>query len=126
MADTIGTYYFQLAPSTEGISKSISSALGDAGEKSGKSFAGTFGKVMGTTGAVIGTITAAVGGISTALVGATNSVATYGDNIDKMSQKFSANTVTHSCIWKVSSMFLQTQVMNFQFSLMIEGSSIAT
>lgn len=87
MADTIGTYYFQLAPSTEGISESISSALGDAGEKSGKSFAGTFGKVMGTTGAVIGTITAAVGGISTALVGATNSVATYGDDIDKMSQK---------------------------------------
>ena len=87
MADTIGTYYFQLAPSTEGIGNSISKALGDAGEQGGKSFSSGFGKVFGTAGAVIGGITAAVGGISSAVVNATSSLAEYGDNIDKMSQK---------------------------------------
>ncbi len=87
MADTIGTYYFQLAPTTEGISKSISNALEGTGEQAGKSFSGGFSKVLGGAGAVIGGVTAAIGGISSALVGATNDVASYADNVDKMSQK---------------------------------------
>lgn len=87
MSDTIGTYYFQLAPSTEGIGNSISKALGDVGEESGKSFSSGFGKVFGTAGAVIGGVTAAIGGISSAVVSATSNVASYADNIDKMSQK---------------------------------------
>ena len=87
MADTIGTYYFQLAPTTEGIGNSISQALGDAGTQGGKSFSNSFSKVLGTSGAVIGGVTAAIGGISSALVGATNDVASYADNVDKMSQK---------------------------------------
>lgn len=87
MSETIGTYYFQLAPSTEGISNNISKALGDAGETGGKSFSNSFGKVLGTSGAVIGGITAAIGGVTTAVVNSTSSVAEYADHIDKMSQK---------------------------------------
>ena len=87
MAETIGTYYFQLAPTTEGIGNSISQALGNAGEQSGKSFSGSFSKVLGTSGAIIGGIATAVGAIGTSFVNAATNVASYGDSIDKMSQK---------------------------------------
>lgn len=87
MAETIGTYYFQLAPTTEGIGNSISQALGNAGEQGGKSFSGSFSKVLGTSGAIIGGIATAVGAIGTSFVNAATNVASYGDNIDKMSQK---------------------------------------
>lgn len=87
MADTIGTYYFQLAPSTEGISKSISDAMGDAGSTSSKSFGNSFAKALGTGGAIVGGIATAIGGLSTAFVSGLTEVSSYGDEIDKMSQK---------------------------------------
>lgn len=87
MSDTIGTYYFQLAPSTEGIGKSISEALGNAGTEGSKSFGSSFSKALGTGGAIVGGIATAIGGITTAFVNGVSDVAAYGDEIDKMSQK---------------------------------------
>ena len=87
MSDTIGTYYFQLAPSTEGIGNSISEALGDAGTQGSKSFGTAFSKALGTGGAIVGGIATAIGGITTAFVNGVSDVAAYGDEIDKMSQK---------------------------------------
>lgn len=65
MADTIGTYYFQLAPSTEGIGDSISKALGEEGDKSSKSFGQKFTNGLATFGKVAaGTLAAAGAGIA--------------------------------------------------------------
>lgn len=87
MPDTIGTAYIQIKPTTEGIQSALEKEMSSAGDAGGKSFSSAFGKIFGTTGAVIGGITAAIGGVSSAIVSATNDVAEYGDNIDKMSQK---------------------------------------
>ena len=95
MADNIGTYYFQLAPTTEGLSNSISKALGGAGEEGGKSFSSGFGKALGTAGAVVGGVAMAVGGVASAVVGATNDVASYADEIDKMSQKMGISATAY-------------------------------
>jgi uncharacterized protein YukE len=91
MAETIGTAYIQIEPSFQGVNSAISKEMGAAGESGGSSFGAGFAKVMGGTGKVMaGAVAAggaAVAAMGTAFVGATNSVATYGDNIDKMSQK---------------------------------------
>ena len=64
MADEIGTYYFQLAPSTEGIGKSISEALGDTGSKASKSFGQSFGRGLATVGKIAaGAIASAKAGV---------------------------------------------------------------
>lgn len=66
MADTIGTYYFQLAPSTEGIGNSISEALGEEGAKSSKSFGKSFASGLATVGKVAaGAVLAAGAGVAT-------------------------------------------------------------
>jgi phage-related protein len=95
MADTIGTYYFQLAPSAEGISKSISEAMGDAGGTASKSFGASFSKALGTGGAIVGGIATAVGGITTAFASGVADVASYGDEIDKMSQKMGISATAY-------------------------------
>lgn len=91
MPETIGTAYVQIEPSFEGVSSKINKEMGDAGANSGKSFGSGFATVLGTTGktvaGVVAGATAAIGAMGTAFVGATNDVAAYGDNIDKMSQK---------------------------------------
>ena len=91
MAETIGTAYIQIEPSFQGVNSAISKEMGAAGESGGSSFGSGFAKVLGGTGkAVAGAVAAggaAVAAMGTAFVGATNSVASYGDNIDKMSQK---------------------------------------
>ena len=96
MANTIGTEYIQIEPSFEGVSSKIDKELGGAGESGGKSFGSGFAKVMGGTGkaiagkAIAGAVAvgaAATTALTTGFVNATNSVASYGDNIDKMSQK---------------------------------------
>lgn len=98
MAETIGTYYFQLAPSAEGISEKMSAVLGDAGKDAGGSIASglssALGGVAGVAGAAIGGVTAAIGALTgaitasgEALLDATTAAAEYGDNVDKMSQK---------------------------------------
>ena len=98
MAETIGTYYFQLAPSTEGVSEKMSAVLGDAGKDAGGSIAsglsGALTGVAGFAGAALAGVTAAVGTLTGAIVesgeallDATVAAAEYGDNVDKMSQK---------------------------------------
>lgn len=98
MAETIGTYYFQLAPSAEGVSEKISGVLGDAGKDAGGSIASglesALGGVAGLAGAAIGGVTAAVTALTgavmasgEALLDATMDAASYGDTVDKMSQK---------------------------------------
>ena len=98
MSETIGTYYFQLAPSAKGVSEEMSAILGDAGKDAGGSIAsglsGALTGVAGFAGAALAGVTAAVGTLTGAIVesgeallDATVAAAEYGDNVDKMSQK---------------------------------------
>ena len=91
MAETIGTEYIQIEPSFQGVNSAIEKEMGAAGESGGNSFGTGFAKVMGGTGkAIAGAVAAggaAVTAMGTAFVNATNNVASYGDNIDKMAQK---------------------------------------
>ena len=90
--------YVQVEPTFNGVQSKIESEMGSAGESSGKSFGSGFGKVLSGAGGALGKAgalvagAAAVGGTAIAamgskLVSATGEVASYGDNIDKMSQK---------------------------------------
>ena len=93
MADgtTIGQAYIQILPSAEGIKGKLESLFGEEGVKAGKGFAGKFSGALGTLGKGMLTATAALGAGATAVGGAfaaaAGNVASYGDNIDKMSQK---------------------------------------
>ena len=91
--------FITIIPSLEGSQKSISEQMGaitepaakEAGEKSGKNFGESLAKGLKTTAAVIGAAmtaaTAAAIATGKAFVGAANDVASYGDAIDKNSQK---------------------------------------
>ena len=91
MAETIGTAYIQIEPSFQGVNSAISKEMGAAGESGGNSFGSGFAKVVGGSGKMMAGLVAAggaaVAAMGTAFVGASNDVAAYGDNIDKMSQK---------------------------------------
>ena len=84
----LGKAYIQIVPSAQGISGSISQAIGgeatSAGQKAGLNIAGGIGTALKSATGVLAAGTAAVSG---ALVKGANDVAQYGDNIDKMSQK---------------------------------------
>lgn len=95
----VGTAYILIEPSMQGSQAKITKELTGAGEaagkvagdKTGQSFGQRFGSGLKTV-AKVGTATiAAVGaatvGASVALMNAADDVASYGDNIDKMSQK---------------------------------------
>lgn len=90
MAD-LATAYVQIIPTTKGIGKSLESDLGGAADSAGKSSGGKFAdgfSKAGKAGLVAFGAMAAAGGVATKmLVDGTKSVAAYGDNIDKMSQK---------------------------------------
>lgn len=91
MATELAKAYVQVIPSAEGISGSLSNILGGEATAAGKSAGGKFSSAMGgvlKTGAaaIAGVGTAAIGA-GTALTGAAAGVASYGDHIDKMSQK---------------------------------------
>lgn len=87
----IGTAYVQIEPTAKGISGKIEQELGGMGASGGAAFSSGFAKVLGGTGkAIAGTVAigaAAVTAMGGAFVNATGDVASYGDNIDKMSQK---------------------------------------
>ena len=95
MADTIATAYVQIEPTFDGVAGKLKSGLGDeaqsAGASAGKSFGSGFGSVIGgTTKIMAGAMAAggaALAGLGSSFVSASNDVASYGDNIDKMSQK---------------------------------------
>ena len=87
----IGTAYVKIEPTAQGISGSISNILDGEASSAGKSAGGKFSSAMG---GVLKTGAAAIAGLGTAALGAgsaltnaANGVASYGDNIDKMSQK---------------------------------------
>lgn len=94
MAD-LGTAYILIEPSMKGSQTTITNELTGAGEKAGSASSSAFGKSFGSglkTVAKVGAATfAAVGtatvGATVALVNGASEVASYGDNIDKMSQK---------------------------------------
>ena len=96
MANTIGTAYIQIEPSTEGISGSISSALNSEASSAGKSAGSTLSSALGTaakTGvAAVTGLATAVTGAGAALVSAASDTAEYGDNIDKLSQKLGVSS----------------------------------
>lgn len=94
MAETLGTYYFQVAPSADGIGKEMENVLGNAGESAGSIFSSGLTATLGSAGALLGSVTAAVTAMTgaviaggEALLDAATATAEYGDNIDKMSQK---------------------------------------
>ena len=91
--------YVTIVPSLEGSQKTIATEMGaavepaakQAGEKGGKSLGENLAKGLKATTAVIGAAmaaaTASVVATGKAFINAANDVASYGDNIDKMSQK---------------------------------------
>lgn len=95
MPDSIATAYVQIEPTFEGVGGKLKSELGgaseSAGASAGKSFGSGFGSVIGGTAKAMGAAVVAGGTALTALgasfVSASGDVASYGDNIDKMSQK---------------------------------------
>lgn len=91
MATELAKAYVQIVPSAEGISGSLSNVLGNEATAAGKSAGGKFSSAMGgvlkTGAAAIAGIGTAAIGAGTALTGAAAGVASYGDHIDKMSQK---------------------------------------
>lgn len=64
MAETIGTAYIQIEPSTKGIAGRLNSEMQSAGESGGKSFGSGFASVVGT----VGKATAAAAAVGTAAV----------------------------------------------------------
>ncbi len=91
MATELAKAYVQIVPSAEGLSGSLSNVLGGEATNAGKSAGGKFSSAMGgvlkTGAAAIAGIGTAAIGAGTALTGAAAGVASYGDHIDKMSQK---------------------------------------
>lgn len=90
MAD-IGTAYVKIEPTAQGISGSISKVLDgeatSAGKSAGSKMSGALGGALKTGMAAIAGLGTAALGAGTALTSAASGVASYGDNIDKMSQK---------------------------------------
>lgn len=84
----LGKAYVQIVPSAEGISGQIESALAPETQSAGSKLGGILGGGIGT--AIKGSA-ALVAGATTAVTGAivkgSSDLASYGDNIDKMSQK---------------------------------------
>lgn len=90
---TIGKAYVQIVPSALGISDSIAKEIdaGSVGSKAGSDFASSMGSMIkGSAAVIIGAVAAVTGaavGAGKAIWDSAKSVAEYGDNIDKMSQK---------------------------------------
>ena len=84
----LGKAYVQIIPSAQGISGSISQVLSpeatSAGTQAGNLIAGGIGTTLKSA---TGLLAAGVTAVSTAIIKGSSDVASYGDNIDKMSQK---------------------------------------
>ena len=87
MADTIGTAYVQIEPSFDGVVSEVDKHFGGAGASGGKSFTNGFGTAMKGFGVATVAAGAAIGAMGAKFVSASAEVASYGDHIDKMSQK---------------------------------------
>ena len=103
MATELAKAYVQIIPSAEGISGSLSSIFDGeatkAGDSAGKKMGGSLSSALGGALKVGAAATAALGtaaiGAGTALAGAAANVASYGDNIDKMSQKMGMSATAY-------------------------------
>lgn len=92
---TIADYYVQIMPSADGISGQLSSIMDGEASKAGTSASGSFGSTfsagLGTVAkvgaATFGVFTTAVTAGTAALTKGISSVASYGDFVDKTSQK---------------------------------------
>lgn len=92
---TIADAYIQIIPSADGISGQLSSIMdseaSSAGSTASGSFGSSFSKGLGTVATVgaatFGVFTAAVAGGTAALSNGISEVASYGDHVDKTSQK---------------------------------------
>ena len=95
MPDTIGTAYVQIEPSFDGVVSEIDKHFGGAGASGGKSFTNGFGTAMRGFGVATVAAGAAIGAMGAKFVSATADVASYGDNIDKMSQKMGVSATAY-------------------------------
>lgn len=84
----LGKAYVQIVPSAQGISGSISQVLNpeatSAGKSAGLNIAGGIGSALTSA---VGVVAAGATAVTGAIVKGSQDVASYGDNIDKMSQK---------------------------------------
>lgn len=96
MAESLGTYYFQIAPSAEGVQGQIADMLNGSDSIGGvaSTLSGSFSAALGVAGTAIAGVTAAATAMTGAVVAGgaafmdmATSAAEYGDNVDKMSQK---------------------------------------
>ena len=95
--------YVQIVPSADGITDSITSVLDpeaakagqSAGEKVSSGFGAGIASAAGVGVAALGAVTAAGTAVTGALVSGVGSIAEYGDNIDKMSQKMGMSAETY-------------------------------
>lgn len=96
MANTIGTAYVQIEPTTDGLRDSLSSILDNEASQAGTSAGGKLSSALGSAAKIgvtaVAGLTTAVVGAGTALTSAASSTAQYGDNIDKMSQKLGVSS----------------------------------
>ena len=94
-ATELAKAYVQIVPSADGITDSMTAVLAPeaetAGQKAGSSFSGGFtggiASAVKTGIGVIGSVASTVAGATSSFVSGVGSLAEYGDNIDKMSQK---------------------------------------
>lgn len=83
--------YVQIIPSAKGIRGQLADVMGaeaeSAGKSSGSTFASAFGSVAKTGLAAVGALAGAAVAASGAMLKGVSDLASYGDDIDKMSQK---------------------------------------
>lgn len=101
MAESLGTYYFQIAPSAEGVQGQISDMLNGSDSIGGvaDTLSGSFSAALGLAGTAIAGVTAAATAMTGAVVAGgaafmdmATSAAEYGDSVDKMSQKMGVSS----------------------------------
>lgn len=96
MDNAIASAYIQLIPTTDGITGQLENLLGGEAESAGKSagskFSGALGSAVKGGAVAVAAIGTAAIGAGTALTSAANSVASYGDEIDKTSQKMGVSS----------------------------------
>ena len=87
----IAKAYVQIIPTTKDMGSNLASALdgelGSAGEKGGKTWSASFGGAAKGAVTAVTAVTAATAAMGAAVVKSASETASYGDNIDKMSQK---------------------------------------
>lgn len=88
----IGTAYVLIEPTAKGLGGKIENEMNGVGEKAGNSFGKGFGKILKGGGAIAATTLALGTAATSALMNSTKELASYGDNIDKMSQKMGLST----------------------------------